>query len=694
VETGSLRLPDLGIDLRLSAKDVEALADLELELRDDTLTLIRFGAGSTVVVGADQSTRQLAAKELARVQERIPRPIELRTDLPLPDSISLDILLDRALGPLSDRQRRFALSDALQQLTALTTDVISSSAASIAGVFQNAPVELSETDLASQNLAVSLLTDVAHIDRDAFVDLEQALRLGEEGRVGGLIEEMNRSLARHLNFSRWWRQDKDFQLRLAPRERELVFTIRDRTGTDYSFRERSRGLTYFLSYFVQLRAHRSQEDFPEILLMDEPDAFLSSMGQQDLLRTLEDFVWPAGATSHNQVVYVTHSPFLINKNAADRVRVLDKGSDEEGTRVVRDAAQNRYEPLRSALGTFVAETAFIGGANLMVEGLADQVLLAGISSLLRRGDHPPRDLLDLNEVTIVPAGGADSLPYMVYLARGRDAVKPACVVLVDGDAQGAGVVRRLRRSDTDGKVLLRPDDIVDLAAWARQSQLEVPADVEVTEIEDLVAPTVLTAAAQNYAVRLAALSRDDAKQLNVDAVLAQLPDAGGRLWKALQRAFEERFQDAHIDKVGLAKEVVAYLESGWDEPRRPAGLPATEANFAKLLAHLALRLAEAQEREAESRRSRRSRRIVDGFVKDYPESATRDDALTVLRSIDAGLEETLEDEAIRQRLHVLRREFKLTQNPLDPIDDYSDFLARLSELKYQGRFAHREQQET
>ena len=126
---------------------------------------------------------------------------------------------------------------------------------------------------------------------------------------------MNRSLARHLNFNRWWTQDREFQLRLSPRERELVFTIRDRTGTDYSFRERSRGLTYFLGYFVQLRAHRQPSERPEVLLMDEPDAYLSSVGQQDLLRALEHFARPDDGSRTDQVVYVTHSPFSINKNA-------------------------------------------------------------------------------------------------------------------------------------------------------------------------------------------------------------------------------------------------------------------------------------------------------------------------------------------------------------------------------------------
>jgi len=44
--------------------------------------------------------------------------------------------------------------------------------------------------------------------------------------------------------------------------------------------------------------------------------------------------------------------------------------------------------------------------------------------------------LDLNTLTIVPAGSASHIPYMVFLARGRDADQPAVVVLLDGDAEG------------------------------------------------------------------------------------------------------------------------------------------------------------------------------------------------------------------------------------------------------------------
>ncbi|MFC9871717.1 OLD family protein [Nocardia salmonicida] len=93
-----------------------------------------------------------------------------------------------------------------------------------------------------------------------------------------------------------------------------------------------------------------------------------------------------------QVVYVTHSPFLIDKNHGERIRVLEKGDADEGTRIVSNAARNHYEPLRSAFGAFVAETTFIGNCNLMLEGQADQVLLAGLRLTARAPPGPSSDL--------------------------------------------------------------------------------------------------------------------------------------------------------------------------------------------------------------------------------------------------------------------------------------------------------------
>ena len=137
-----------------------------------------------------------------------------------------------------------------------------------------------------------LLVDAAKIDPQAFVELKEALASGREGQVEALVGAMNSAVRENLNVQRWWTQDREFDLVLEAREHELAFTIRDRTGATYSFGERSQGLRYFLSYFVQLAAHRLTQTRPDVLLLDEPDAFLSSIGQQDLLRVLRDYALP------------------------------------------------------------------------------------------------------------------------------------------------------------------------------------------------------------------------------------------------------------------------------------------------------------------------------------------------------------------------------------------------------------------
>jgi energy-coupling factor transporter ATP-binding protein EcfA2 len=695
VETGKERRPDLGIEFELDRQDVGALEEWPVVAKaGDRLTLMRFGDGQNALIDKMGGLHEITSKkDLSELQRHLPMPFELATYVALPDSVSLVDLIGGQRPILSDRRRVHDLVAFFQSLDTVTPEVVTSNAPQIAQYLNPATARDDESPVISPaQLGRSLLLEVAKIDVSAVQALQSALYAGKEGEVGGLVEQMNRSLSRHLNFTRWWRQDPDFQLRVSPRERELVFTIRDRTGTDYSFAERSRGLTYFLSYYVQLRAHQQSQTGPEVLLMDEPDAYLSSAGQQDLLRALEDFATPEDGTRADQVVYVTHSPFLINKNAAHRIRVLDKGSNEEGTRVVRDVARNHYEPLRSSVGSFVAETAFIGGANLLVEGVADQVLLSGLSSTLRRRGGAPRHLLDLNEVTIVPAGSASGVPYMAYLARGRDEVKPACIALLDGDQEGRAAARRLvRRTDGNSKRILEERFVVDIAAWADGAGVRVAAGVTAVEIEDLVPVPVAVEAARSYAKRMLGSSEEDTRRLTSEAILQKLPEsAEGRVWKATRQAFADAFDDAHIDKVGFAKEIVGFADHALALPQRPNGVPDLEHNFGSLIAELAQRLNRAVIEESELRTSRRTDRIVRAFLRDHPAGASRDAADQVLRDVEVNLEDDAGDEAVRSEVSAMRRQFHLASDPLTPVAGFGEFCERLKALKAKRRLGFRE----
>ncbi len=677
-----MRAPDLGLRFEpTSTEDREALEAIGVGVPPSSqgLTLFRLNGGEdTFLVGNGSEQIVLSADADQTLINRFPKPFKLNTDVPLPARLTLDSLLGKAIRPLANRERRTELIEFLEALPEDKTQGVTDNAGEIAGLIEReVPEETQRLYLDSMELGRELLCEVAKISVKAIEFLRDALREGDEGRASGLLEQMNRSLARHLNFNRWWTQDRDFALRLALREREIAFTISDKTGTDYSFSERSRGLSYFLSYYIQLRAHRlKRTEHPEILLMDEPDAYLSSTGQQDLLRALEDFARPDGKPSLDQVVYVTHSPFLINRNAGHRIRVLDKGSDEEGTRIVGDVARNHYEPLRSALGASVGESAFIGGANLIVEGLSDQVLLAGLTNYLRLKDVAPTELLNLNEVTVIPANSASNVPYMAYLARGRDELQPPCVALLDGDKPGRDAVAQLKRGP-DGKQVLAERFVVDLGNWSDSTDLKLPTGLKVVELEDLIPVAVAAEAARRYALRFLGIPANEVGKLSDSAINEAIgPD---RMWDSVEKAFEQAFGGA-IAKVGFTKELVYLLEESPDQSELKSAVVDLGLNFERLLSHLARLLREARKVELERRVNRRTDRIVELYLRDHPDGSTRDEAREMFAEVIAGLEDSYGDDAVRRHLLGLQQEFELDKDPLESVTDFGRFCELLEDI--------------
>lgn len=679
VEQGSRLFPEVGATFIVDAAEASLIKEQGIAtVRNGKLLFLRPEPNAAVVVDKDGKRVTLTEQQAQALQSLMPHPHELNTDTALPDSISIAALAGND-GLRTGRRNRFALLSLLD--TVATAEDLNRNAANVVALAAGTDPNASK----AQRLGVDLLTKIARIEQSSFRELQNAISEEREGLVNGLIQEMNNSIARHLNISRWWSQDPDFQLRVSPREHELVFTIHDRTGTDYSFSERSRGLRYFLSYYVQLLSHSRPETTPEILLMDEPDAYLSASGQQDLLRVLEYHARPDDAEREDQVVYVTHSPFLINRNAGHRVRVVDKGSRDEGTRLVKDATRNHYEPLRTSLGAFVAETAFIGGDNLFVEGIADQVLLAGMNVRLLRAGTAPSQCLDLNRVTIVPGGA--NIPYMLYLARGRDQIKPACVVLLDGDDAGDTARKQIRRGGARGKPTVADDLIVMISEWAAtETSLEVAPGVTVREPEDLVPAVVATAVARRYAKTFLGHNDQKVKAVTEKDLTGRIADHDGSLWDALAAAFESRFA-TQISKAGFAKELLAYLAESEGESR-PAGVPALDSNFTSLLERLSDTLSVARERESSDRRDQRLDRIIENFCADYPSGCIRDRAATTLKRIDAGLDDSATGDIIRATTARMRRDFKLTTDPLKNVDDYPGFLQALRNLRHLERLTH------
>lgn len=685
VEKGGLREPDLGLEAEIEEQDFPFLEDLGTELRPgDRIRIVRRGDTPVFLCRSDGTPLELDESAASQVLSRLPLPIKLETRVSIPNEVSYEALREEEPSALGTRTRRTKVADALRDV--VDTSTLNSKADEILSAAHDDP---SESELrsrkAGERMARQLLFEVANIDPERVDDLDNAIRSGKDGQAKAIEGQMNEALTKRLNFSHVWRQDKDFKLLIDAQEYGLSFTVHDRTGRSYSFNERSRGLSFFLSYYVQLLAMERPVDRPVLLLVDEPDAYLSGEGQQDLLMVLEDFASPSNLSRRDQVIYVTHSPFLINRNAGHRIRVLDKGTNDQGTRVVKDVARTHYEPLRSALGPQVAETTFIGGANLMVEGLSDQILLAGMNTRLRRQEAiPPSELLDLNETTLVPSGGAPNVPYLVYLARGRDSRKPPCVALLDSDKAGDDAVARLRKSDVGGKALLSPDLIVQVGDLAKP--VKGKSSLEIKELEDLIPSALAVRAAAKCAEHTPGLSLPSAQALDEKDLLARMKKGEG-LFDALEGLYAEALEGAELPKVGFAREVISLMAE-YAPTSTVKGVKQIDQNFRFLLANLAEKLEKARLDESGRRRSKELDRLVSEFLTENLGGMAKDKANQFLRRLESNLEDgDVGDEAVRSEIARIRGKFDLSQNPLDHIHDFDNFRLAIEGLLVKQREA-------
>ncbi len=166
--------------------------------------------------------------------------------------------------------------------------------------------------------------------------------------------------------------------------------------------------------------------------------------------------------------------------------------------------------------------------------------------------------------------------------------------------------------------------------------------------------------------------------------------AKGRMWAALTKTFKKAFPGAHIDKVGFAKEVVDYLDRERLAEPRPAAVAELEYNFASLIRELASKLNLASAEEAERRTNRQTKRAVRGFLRDHPDSSTRDEASQLLREVESLLEDTPGDEAVQVELIALQRDFELNSDPLRNLENFAEFRDRLEGLDARRRIGYRQ----
>ncbi len=189
---------------------------------------------------------------------------------------------------------------------------------------------------------------------------------------------------------------------------------------------RSKGFNWFFSFLVWFSKIQVDSNSAYILLLDEPGLNLHASAQADLLGFIEDLA------NDYQVIYTTHSPFMVESDKLHRVRtVLETDFGTKISDSVQEKDPDTLFPLQAALGYDIAQNLFIGQNNLLVEGVSDLIYLQSMSSILQ---GIGRDAL-CADITIVPVGGLDKVATFISLLRGQE-LNIACLIDSFTDQKG------------------------------------------------------------------------------------------------------------------------------------------------------------------------------------------------------------------------------------------------------------------
>jgi energy-coupling factor transporter ATP-binding protein EcfA2 len=300
-------------------------------------------------------------------------------------------------------------------------------------------------------------------------------------------------------------KDRELTVRFALDAEYFDTLVSDPTSVfpvEVNLDERSRGFRWFFSFFITFAADTQGGPAEDaVLLLDEPGLYLHALAQDDLLRLFRsDF--------KNQILYTTHSPFMIPVDELSSIRTVSI-APKIGTTVANDPMGDSRTlfPLQAALGYNIAQALFVGGTNIVVEGVTDFWYLSAVSEQLAAQNraHLPKD------ATLTPVGGAQKVSYMVALLASQAL---NVVVLLDSEKEARATAAELAKQK-----LIRDEYIMFVgAAFSPERQ---DADVE-----DLLDPGIYEALVrESYSKELA--GKTLAPNANIPRMVKRFEEAFG-----------------------------------------------------------------------------------------------------------------------------------------------------------------------
>lgn len=213
----------------------------------------------------------------------------------------------------------------------------------------------------------------------------------------------------------------------------LVFWISDNPEKLYP-EQRSKGVRWFLSFFLQMRASERKHS-ARFFLLDEPGASLHAKAQINVLALIERI------RTKLHVVYTTHSPYLIEYKHWYRISAVQRQDSEDDTspttvidsHSLASASEDTLSPILTAMGENLShQQAIKVSGNIIVEELSAHYYLSAFWKLTQRTEP----------AYFVATTGVENVPKLafMFLAWGL-----RFGILIDDDPHGREVFKRLKK---------------------------------------------------------------------------------------------------------------------------------------------------------------------------------------------------------------------------------------------------------
>lgn len=257
----------------------------------------------------------------------------------------------------------------------------------------------------------------------AGLDLNEVVNATDSQRRRNMLSRYSAKVSG--DFKGHWKQD-ELDLVAEADGDNLRLGVRESGGTSlFKAEQRSKGFQWFLSFYLRLNAEQAET---KVILIDEPGLYLHSKAQKDVLKVFEIL------SGESQVIISTHSPYLIDAQRLDRVRLILK-DDQTGTRIEnkihKDADSETLTPIMTAIGLDISSGfSMAGQKNVLFEGISDYYFIQAL-----RGD------MGTDDANFIPCVGAPKISQLASLLIGWNL---EFLAVLDNDAEGKRIAKELR----------------------------------------------------------------------------------------------------------------------------------------------------------------------------------------------------------------------------------------------------------